>query len=215
MSQGWRAPVLVGALLLAAGCSDDPPQQSAPNPFGDSPPPVSDVKVDTPKLRELKAKAGMPDCPESTAGAAAVGGGLPDITLPCLGGGRDVTLSGLTGRPTVVNLWASWCDPCREELPLLQEFATSAEGTVDVVGVDFTDTRPEAALELARRAGVTYPSMADVDGELKRPLRVRGLPWTVLVDADGRIVHTLSGQIHSIEELDQAVEEHLGVRVDG
>jgi cytochrome c biogenesis protein CcmG, thiol:disulfide interchange protein DsbE len=205
-------------LLLVAGCGTPEQEEgsaSGPNPFAsEAPAPASDVQVDTRRLRTLKEKAGIADCPRVRP-AEEVAGGLPDVTLPCLGGGPDVQLAGLAGKPTVINLWASWCAPCREELPILQEYAQRAQGRVAVIGVDFQDMRPEAALELARRSGVTYPQLADVDAELKQAFRVQGMPWTVVVDAEGRVVHTLTGQIHSVEELDEAVESAVGVSVDG
>jgi cytochrome c biogenesis protein CcmG, thiol:disulfide interchange protein DsbE len=204
-------------LLVVAGCGDPDPEESesGPAPFASEPPaPTSDVQVDTRRLQELKEEAGIADCPQVQP-AEDVAGGLPDLTLPCLGGGPDVQLAGLAGEPMVINLWASWCAPCREELPILQEYAERADGRVTVIGVDFQDMRPEAALELARRSGVTYPQLADVDAELKQAFRVQGMPWTVVIDADGRIVHTLTGQIHSVDELDEAVDESVGVSVDG
>lgn len=209
--------VLAALLLLVAACGAPAPDQAeetGPNPFASEPPATSDVQVDTRRLRELKDAAGIADCPQVEP-AEHVAGGLPDVTLPCLGGGPDVQLAGLAGEPMVINLWASWCAPCREELPILQEYAERAEGRVKVVGVDFQDMRPEAALELARRSGVTYPQLADVDAELKQAFRVQGMPWTVVIDADGRVAHTLTGQIHSVDELDEAVEKAVGVSLDG
>lgn len=209
--------VLAALLLLVAACGAPAPDQAeetGPNPFASEPPATSDVQVDTRRLRELKDAAGIANCPRVEP-AEHVAGGLPDVTLPCLGGGPDVQLAGLAGKPMVINLWASWCAPCREELPILQEYAERAEGRVKVVGVDFQDMRPEAALELARRSGVTYPQLADVDAELKQAFRVQGMPWTVVIDADGRVARTLTGQIHSVAELDQAVEQAVGVSIDG
>jgi len=210
-----RAVLLALLMVLATACAEaDQAEQSGPNPFADSPPPSSDVDVDTARLRALKQRAGIEDCPRVQP-AAPVDGGLPDVTLPCLGGGPDVQLAGLSGRPLVVNMWASWCAPCREELPVLQEYAERADGRVQVIGVDFQDMRPEAALELARRAGVTYPLLADVDTALREPFRVQGMPWTLVIDADGRIARTLAGQVHSVGELDAAVQDAVGVSVDG
>ena len=98
-------------------------------------------------------------------------GGLPAVTLPCLGGGSDVDLSTLRG-PMVVNLWASWCGPCRTEMPILQGFAEEYDGRVAVLGVDYQDVQPEAALELARDSGVTYPLLADPQADAQRRVTV-------------------------------------------
>ena len=100
------------------------------------------------------------------------------MTLPCLGGGRDVDLARLRG-PMVVNLFAQWCGPCRSELPYYQELHRKAKGKVQVLGVDYLDTQPKAALELVEQTGVTYPLLADPAGNLRvalpgpRPARHR------------------------------------------
>ena len=69
----------------------------------------------------MKKAAGIADCPRSDSDVAAVPSGLPDVVLPCLGGGREVRLAGLRGKPMMINVWAQWCGPCREEAPYLAE----------------------------------------------------------------------------------------------
>lgn len=174
----------------------------------------SSVAVDTPRLRDLKQRIGMEACPRVSSGAAA-DGGLPELTLPCLGGGRDVDVSGLRG-PLVLNLWQSFCGPCIEEMPALQEFHERHGDRVPVLGIDYQDTRPEAALELARETGVTYPSVADPGGDLNGrdgfPV-LRGLPYLVLVDEDGRVAHVAAGGIEDVSEMVEMAERHLGVRL--
>ena len=146
------------------------------------------------------------------ADGAVPEGALPQVTLPCLGGGADVDLSTLRG-PMVVNLWAQWCGPCREELPYYQRLHERAGDRVEVLGVDYQDTRPDWALDLLRETGVTFPSVADPGGELRVPLRVRGLPGILFVDEDGRLVHQECAVIESYEQLTGLVEQHLGVAV--
>jgi thiol-disulfide isomerase/thioredoxin len=139
---------------------------------------------------------------------------MPEITLPCLGGGPDVDLSRLRG-PLVVNLFAQWCGPCREELPFYEQLHEA--GKVAVLGIDYLDTQPAGALELADATGVTYPLLADPGGLLRAPFRVRGLPGVLFVDAQGRITND-GGRptftvIRSYDELTALVREHLGVRL--
>ena len=107
---------------------------------------------------------------------------LPDVTLQPLGSGKPVHLASLRG-PMVINLWASWCAPCRHELPEYQAFARKYAGKVDVLGVDWQETRADAARQLARDSGVTYPLVTDPDGRL----RSQALPKLILLDADGRV----------------------------
>lgn len=163
------------------------------------------VDVDTPDLRQLKQDAGIADCPPTRGPGAA--DGLPEATVPCLGGGRDVRLDELKG-PLVVNLWAQWCGPCREELPYYQAFAEEYAGRVDVLGVDWNDTQPERALELARETGVTYPLVADTEPVIRGQV----LPRVLLIDADGDVVHDEAVEITSVAQLERLVDEHLGVR---
>lgn len=171
---------------------------------------VSQVEVATPELRAAKKAAGIERCEPGED--TPVEGGLPDVVLACLGGGPDVDLSTLRG-PMVLNLWAQWCGPCREELPYYQQLHERAGDKVDVVGVDYQDTLPGKAIQLADEAGVTYPLLADPGAQIRVPLRVRGLPGVVFVDADGKVVHTEYVVIESYAQLQQLVEEHLGVTV--
>jgi len=196
--------------LLIAACGGGHPPETSRYTFKAQ---EAGVDVDTPALRALKSSAGIEPCPASSS-PGDVPVGLPDLTLPCLGGGRDVRLAGLRG-PLVLNFWAQYCGPCRAESPLLQQLSTAAAGRVDVVGVDFLDTRPALALAFAKSLGLTYPQVADPDGAAKAPLRIPGLPWTFFVDRAGRIAYTQTGAITSAEQLAALVRTHLGVTVLG
>jgi thiol-disulfide isomerase/thioredoxin len=205
------APVAVGLVLgLVAGCAPGTGVEDADAGTSAAVGAV-DVDVDTPPLRRLREEAGLEPC--RPGDAEPVDGGLPELELPCLGGGEPVDLARLGG-PLVVNFWAQSCAPCRTEMPILQEFHEDRRGEVGVVGIDWQDVQPEAALELARDTGVTYPLLADPGDETSGagPLgRVRGLPMLVLVDADGRVVHQEFVALESRTQLDALVEEHLGV----
>ena len=171
-----------------------------------------DVEVDTPALREVKARIGMEDC--APGDGDPVEGGLPELTLPCLAGGQDVDLSSLRG-PMVINMWASWCGPCREEMPALEAFHQQYGDQVAVLGVDVNDVYPERAMALAEETGVTYPSLVDVGGEVfaHKALAVArvGLPAFVYLDADGTVVASTNGGVDSVAEIKANVAEHLGI----
>ncbi|PVG82399.1 hypothetical protein DDE18_13095 [Nocardioides gansuensis] len=178
-----------------------------------APPGDPDVRVDTPALRELKREIGMEPC--RPGDAEPVDGGLPEVSLPCLGGGEDVDLSTLRG-PLVVNLWQAFCGPCKKEMPALQAFHERYGDRVGVLGVDYQDVNPEAALGLARRTGATYPSVADPAGELQGQDSIgviRGMPTFVLVDAEGRVASVLPGGVDSVADIKEMVAEHLGVQL--
>lgn len=200
---------LAGVLVAAglAGCSSDPQGEGEGAYPG---PPV--VAVDTPELRETKARIEMEDCRPGTG--ESVTGGLPEMTLPCLGGGPDVDLAALRG-PMVINLWQAFCGPCKKEMPALQAFHEQYGDQVAVLGIDFNDVRPEAALELAEETGARYPSLADPGGELMAEeafaVARRGLPAFVFVAQDGTVAGIRSGGVDSVDEVVDLVESELGV----
>lgn len=103
-------------------------------------------------------------------------------------------LVGLRGRPVVVNLWASWCGPCRVEAPLLQRAARHYGADVVFLGVDSKDQRG-AARGFLRHYGITYPNLFDGDGSIRHALELRGFPTTYIFDRKGRLVASVVGGI--------------------
>lgn len=201
-----------GVLLLVGACTPNGTPGDAGEGVAEPGRFDVNVDVDTPALRAAKKRAGIADCPAPSSPPPTAEKTLPDVTLACLGGGPDVDLSQLSG-PMVVNLWAQWCGPCREELPHYQRLHEETGGAVQVLGIDYQDTRPAWAIDLLHESGVTYPSLADPSGQLRVPLRVRGLPGLVLVDEAGQVVAVEYVVIDSYEQLAGLVEEHLGVVV--
>jgi cytochrome c biogenesis protein CcmG/thiol:disulfide interchange protein DsbE len=120
------------------------------------------------------------------------------------------TLESLSGKPAVVNFWASWCDPCREEAEHLQSFAEHARGRATLVGVNWTDELA-GARSFIRRYHWTFPNMRDSGGEIgnewfRSTGNVAGLPVTYVLDADGRISSVLRGP-QTEAKLDRAVRD--------
>lgn len=157
------------------------------------------------------ASAAVQPCPTQPDRPAHGDQVLPAMRFDCLGGGT-LDLGRAPGRPTVVNLWASWCGPCREELPLMQQLAVAGAGKLQVIGVVSKDGRPQA-LSFAADAGATFPSAFDEQGDLMTKLGLRGLPYTYLLDASGAVVYTQVGQVTSEDQLRQLVADHLGVHL--
>lgn len=163
-------------------------------------------------LSTARVQAGLPDCPVTDLSAEAIPDGLPATDLACIGAGRRVNLAGLPREPMIINIWAQWCGPCREESAYLSEAATKLKGKVGFLGINYLDPREDLAIEFAGLVGWRYPHITDPERTLRGPLRVSGLPTTLFVSADGRVVGRRTGIINSTEELLDLVAQHLGTR---
>lgn len=190
--------LLAAAALLLSGCT------------GPSETP-SFAPVDPGAVVAARKQAGIADCPPSSTKVEVRADGLPDLVLSCLGGDSVVRLAGLRGTPMVINVWAQWCPPCREEAPHLRRFAEATEGRVLMLGIDYDDAQPDWAVEFASLAGWKYPQLADPDRRLGGFMPVGGLPTTLFVDADGVIVHRVTGKLQSYDELVDLARTKLGV----
>ena len=199
-SRRLRAVRLVGVVLLVllalwVGLRDEP---AAPRSAAVTAEPDGD------ELARLRAAAALPGCP------SGLGPALPDLRLPCLDGGPDVDLtSAPPGRPTLVNVWASWCGPCVDEVPALAEVSRAAGDRLGVVGVLTTDSL-RSALAFADAYDMGYPSVVDDDGTVLRAFSA-GPPVTLFLDADGRLAHVERGAFTDRAELEALVAQHLGV----
>jgi len=177
------------AAVVLAGCATD-----AGDGTGQSAPEQTAVQV--------QGVASCDTLPQGASSAETSSDRLPPLELSCLTPGPSIDLAALSGRPVLVNLWASWCGPCREEMPALQAAHEQYGEQVQFLGVDSKDTT-EAGAAFLGDIGVTYPQVVDPEGELLDHLGVPGLPVTVLLDEEGRIAATHVGQLdsESIEEL--------------
>jgi cytochrome c biogenesis protein CcmG/thiol:disulfide interchange protein DsbE len=112
----------------------------------------------------------------------------PEFELPRLGGKGTLRLSSLRGKVVVVNFWASWCAPCKDEAPLLERAwrRWRARGVV-ILGVNAQDFTSDARA-FVRRYGLTYPSVHDAAGETLERYGVTGFPETWFVNREGRLV---------------------------
>jgi cytochrome c biogenesis protein CcmG/thiol:disulfide interchange protein DsbE len=134
----------------------------------------------------------------ATGGAATDGGAgnraAPAFTLAALGApGRQVSLSQYAGQPVIVNFWASWCEPCQQETPLLARWHTR-HGRVVLLGLDENDTTA-SGLGFARAKGVTYPLAVDPDMSAAGAYGVNALPQTFFLNARHQIVARVAGVV--------------------
>jgi cytochrome c biogenesis protein CcmG/thiol:disulfide interchange protein DsbE len=113
----------------------------------------------------------------------------PDFTLTTLTG-EKITLSSLRGKPVVLNFWASWCGPCRFELPALRRLT---EARPDVVMLSVSSDEVDALTAAVKEDGVPYPVLVDVDGKVSATYGVQTLPTTIALNAEGRVIWSYTG----------------------
>ena len=159
----------------------------------------------------LAACTGDPATPSETVSSSSALRAVEDVdalpaTVAALPnadvGAFRALLDDLRGTPVVVNLWASWCEPCKREMPMLSE-AAEAHRDVQFLGVDTLDAR-EGAEEFIARFGVPFPSLFDPDGVIRTDLDSFGLPVTVFFDTEGNQVGKVDGELSQV-----ALDEHM------
>ncbi len=155
-------------------------------------------------LLAMPAVAGMPVAPAPVA----IGQALPDVVMAGLNG-PPRSLSSYRGRPLIINVWASWCGPCRAEAATLERLAWSEAGSrYDVIGISTDDDR-DAALKWLSHSNATLSHYIDSRLKLEHMLGASTIPLTVLVDARGRVVARFRGardwsNAESIQMIEQA-----------
>jgi len=134
----------------------------------------------------LLAVAAAWSAPAALAAAPAAGAAAPDFSLRSLDG-RNLRLKEQRGQVVLINFWATWCGPCREEMPLLDKLhAKYKDLGFTLLGVNVDDD-PQAARSLAGKLGVHFPVLLDTDKQVSRLYDLNSMPSTVLVDKDGKV----------------------------
>jgi cytochrome c biogenesis protein CcmG/thiol:disulfide interchange protein DsbE len=154
------------------------------------------------------APAGSSDGSTVTIGSPLIGKPAPTLVGTTLDGAA-FDLAAQKGSPVLVNFWASWCGPCREEFPLLEDAATrhADEGLV-VVGALYKDDADPARAFVAEQ-GATWPTVADPERAIGAAWKVLGPPQTFFVDREGIIREVQVGQLRDADELDRLLAEIL------
>jgi len=194
------APVLLGAIVLAGCGGSPPPGQASQDGRSGS---VSDGNRGGPIPAAPIATVPLTPCPTSIpATGVAASDRLPALTLKCLGPGPAVDMAAGHGKPAVVNLWASWCVPCRAEMPRLRASAARLGSTVGFLGVDIKDDPGGAAWAFLADMGVHYPNVADPEAKMLAGLHVPGVPVTLVLDSLGTIVFRHIGELQESDIAD-------------
>lgn len=158
-------------LLAVAGCDDKPKPELAP-----------DVLPDVP----TGAQAEQTQAPLMKRGVLKVGDKAPNFQLYDLGGGA-VTLSEYRGSVVFINFWATWCGPCKEEMPALERLRRQVDGDKVVLAAVTTDMQRDGIRAFIAQLGLGFPVWLDEDRSVSAAFLVRGLPTTVFIGADGRV----------------------------
>jgi cytochrome c biogenesis protein CcmG/thiol:disulfide interchange protein DsbE len=139
----------------------------------------------------------------------------PAFTLERLDREGTLSLADLRGKAVVINFWASWCGPCKDEAPVLERAWREHRGDgLVVVGVDFNDLRSDAR-DFMEETGITYPVVYDRDGELVADYGATGVPETFFVDRQGRLVGTrIAGAVNAREEFEERFDEGIRLALD-
>jgi thiol-disulfide isomerase/thioredoxin len=189
---GVRWAVAAMILMIAGVVAIWPRSEPAPAP--------EDATQSTPDLTKARAKAHLPACPTTEQGPADLRG----ITAECLADGKLVDVATALEAPVLVNIWATWCGPCKTELPVLAQYAREP-GAIEVVTLG-VESRPADALELLTALNVRLPSLLDEDGRTRRQLHAIGLPASYLVRPDGSVTMIKNPPVFtSVDEVRQAV----------
>ena len=136
----------------------------------------------------------------------------PEFTLERLDDSGPLALSSLRGKAAVVNFWASWCQPCKEEAPFLEEvWRDNRKRGLVVVGLDSKDFTRDAR-RFVRKFDLTFPIVYDGPGDTAEKYGVRGFPETFVIDREGRVVAAFAGAVNGEDErlrLQSAIEDAL------
>ncbi len=133
----------------------------------------------------------------------------PAFTLERLDGKGDLAIESLRGKTVVLNFWASWCGPCRDEMPLLQQASERWKArNVAFVGIDIDDLRSDARSFL-ERFGVTYPNVYDGKSSTVGRYGVTGVPETYFIDPVGKIRYRIAGPVEDAADIDKGIRRAL------
>ncbi|MGV6825752.1 MAG: TlpA family protein disulfide reductase [bacterium] len=130
----------------------------------------------------------------SIAGWQTIQFSSPDVRYQIIDGTK-ILQSELKGKVTLINFWSATCPPCVEEMPDLQQLHEQYPDKLAIVGVIMHYDRPDAAIGLARKIGVTYPIALDIEGEIAAAFDIEAIPTSILINPDGNIQRVRVGKV--------------------
>lgn len=133
------------------------------------------------------------------------------IQMDCLDRTEGAQLGALRG-PMIVNVWGSWCGPCKEEIPILRSFYDKADGKVQLIGVDVEEANFDDGRRFVERNGIVWPNLYDPDGRSREYFGL-GVPVTWFIAADGTVAYKKIGVFKNEDELISLTNKYLGVKI--
>lgn len=132
-----------------------------------------------------------------------------EVNAECLDSSPGVNIAAIKG-PAIINVWGSWCAPCKDELPYFVEFNRNQGGKVLLVGIDVEEKNAQDGRAFAIEQGMNWPNLYDRKGVTRKYFGM-GVPVTWFIDSDGKVVHKKIGSIKSTDELRSLSKKYLGV----
>lgn len=138
-------------------------------------------------------------------------GSADGLTFPCMDGKSSVNFGTLRG-PLIVNVWGSWCAPCKDEIPFLRSFNSKVQSRVQLLGIDVEEANPKNGSDFVVSQGMTWPSLVDFDGR-SRSLFGMGVPVTWFIDSAGKVAYKKIGVLKSERELSLLTQKYLHLNI--
>ena len=133
------------------------------------------------------------------------------VLLKCLDGKSTVDIGQIKG-PVLVNVWGSWCGPCKEEMPIFVDFYSKYKEKVSLIGISVEEADVQNARDFIKLYGMSWPNLDDPDGSTRGTFGM-GVPVTLFIDAQGGVVYKKIGVVTTIEELERDTQKYLGVQL--
>ena len=177
--------IIITSVLLITSCSTSQPPQS--QTLGSVP---SCDQIDISKVSDKK------------------------LEMPCLDGSSVINYHSIRG-PIIINVWGSWCEGCREEMPYLVDLyatETFTSGKIKLLGIDVDESSLDAGPNFIKSHSMTWPHLLDIDSKSKFVFGM-GVPVTWFIDANGEVIYKHVGSYRAKEELYQQVEKYFKVKL--
>ena len=131
--------------------------------------------------------------------------------LKCLDGKSSIDVGQIKG-PALVNVWGSWCGPCKQEMPIFVDFYSKYKEKVSLIGISVEEADVQDARDFVKLYGMSWPNLNDPDGSTRGTLGM-GVPITLFIDAQGKVAYKKIGVVTTIEELERDTKKYLGVQL--